>query len=385
MADGAAKNGFELWLGGIMPTRTFAANGVPPLPDYGDQANWAALPQAMGAAAMVPEGQSAIDPAVAEADVFYVHPTTYVGTGNWNEDISGPASATRAGEIVDHLVIPGHASLFNGCCRIFAPRYRQATLAAFFRPGQDGRAALELAYSDVARAFQYYINHENAGRPFILAGHSQGCALLMRLLAADFDPLLKPRLIAAYLLGYKVTSEVAASFSHVVTLAEGRDDTGVFISYDSFLDGVDAFRQSDHAEHWLPSGWAARAGKDAVSVNPVNWSRTKPSALAEHAGFVMPVVNRPELVPALYMPGPDQSMGIKCTGLLGPALPGVAAHIDAHGFLKVSLPEQKFMNEGIFGGNYHNRDVALFYMNLRANIERRVRSFCASFAQGAGG
>jgi len=377
MADGGAKTGFDLWIEGITPAGPYVTDSVPPAPDYSDAATWAATPSAPKAAAFAPEGHAAIDAAHARADVFYVYPTTFVGTRNWNADISGPASATRATEIVDHLIMPGQASLFNGTCRVFAPRYRQATLAAFFKPGPDGRAALDLAYGDVVRAFEHYIIHDNGGRPFILAGHSQGCALLMRLLAEAFDPALKPQLVAAYLLGFKVTAAAAASFAHVVTPACGPSDTGVFIAYDTFLEGTDAHQQPDHAEHWLPGGWKARAGQDVISINPANWSRSEASGVSDHAGFGVATVNNPGLLAMLYMPGPDAGVGLQATGLMGPVLPGVAVAIDGHGFLKISLPEQNFMNVGIFGGNYHNRDIALFYMDLRKNVAARVGAFLA--------
>ena len=64
------------------------------------------------------------------------------------------------------------------------------------------RAAFELAYSDVLRAFDYYLAHENHGRPFILASHSQGSLHALRLIQERLagKPLQK-QLVAAYLIG----------------------------------------------------------------------------------------------------------------------------------------------------------------------------------------
>ena len=362
----------DMWLKGISPAAGFA----PPMAvDYSDANSWAARPGAMAAAAFAPPTQAAIDVADAAADVFFVHPTTYVGTTNWNEDISAPIQHTRAGEIVSELIMPGQAGLFNGCCRLYAPRYRQATLAAFFMPGGDGRAALDLAYEDVVRAFRHYLKHDNKGRPFILAGHSQGTCHLMRLLAEDFDKALKPQLVAAYLLGFKVTSEAAARFAHISTPACDALEPASFIAFDSYLEGTDALNQSDQAEHRFSEGWTARAAKKVHGINPVNWSTKIPSQKADHMGFGIVAVNEPSLLAGLYMPGPDKALGLRATKMVAPVTPGVATHIDEHGFLKIGLPEQNFMNVGIFGGNYHNRDVALFYMNLRANAEARVAAF----------
>jgi len=369
---GQKLSSMDMWLRGISPNASFAP---PTAADYADANSWAARPGALAAAAIAPKGHSVIGSDEAAADVFFVHPTTYVGTANWNEDIAAPLEETRAGEIVAELIMPGQAGLFNGCCRIYAPRYRQATLAAFFKPCGDGRAALDLAYSDVVQAFRHYLEHDNQGRPFILAGHSQGTCHLMRLLAEDFDEALKPQLIAAYLLGFKVTEEAASRFSYICAPAEAALEPASFIAFDSFLDGTDALYQSDHAEHRFSEGWKARAGKPVHGINPVNWSTHEPSSEAEHMGFGVVDVNEPSLLAGLYMPGSDRAVGLKATGLVAPVTPGVATYIDEHGYLKISLPVQKFMNAGIFGGNYHNRDVALFYMNLRANVEARVAAF----------
>jgi hypothetical protein len=374
----AKKSGIDLWLDGIEPKLTFSVAENPPGPDYASAHSWAACPENMGKAAFAPDDETAIDPSLAVADVFYVHPTTYVGEGNWNADVSGPMHATRADEIVAEMIMPGHASLFNGCCRIYAPRYRQANLAVFFRPGNNGRAALDLAYSDVARAFEYYITHENQGRPFFLAGHSQGCALLKRLLAVGFEPHLKDKLIAAYLLGFKVTKEAAESFSHIAVAANNESDAGVFVAYDTFLEGIDAVAQRDYAETWLPTGWQARMGKNILGINPVNWSPVERSAVGEHLGYGIVEVNDPALLPHLYLAGPDDGVGLRGEALVAPLTPGVAAKVDAHGFLKISKPSQDFMNAGVFGGNYHNKDVSLFYMNLRRNIEARVTAFVSA-------
>lgn len=372
------KGGMALWLEGIAPASNYDLRTVPRAPDYQDTSFWAATPRALGAARMTPLGETRIDPEFAEADVFYVHPTTYVGSSNWNEDISVPMAETRSGEMVAELIMPGHASLFNDCCRIYAPRYRQANLTAFFTPNDSGRSALDLAYTDVVAAFRHYMAVENNGRPFFLAGHSQGTAHLMRLLAEDFDPNWKHQLIATYLLGFKVTAEKAASFAHVATPAAGANDRGVFVAYDCFLEGVDALNQADGAEHRFAGGWRPRGRQSVIGLNPVNWSGKTLSDVSEHSGFGVVQLEDPSMLPKLFFGGDNTPFGLKAKALKAPIKPGVAASVDAHGFLKISLPEQAYMNDGIFGGNYHNRDIALFYMDLRKNIQGRLVAFLAA-------
>src|SRR3546814_15517433 len=74
----------------------------------------------------------------------------------------------------DLSVTARQASLFDACCRRFMPRYRQASSRAFAERLGDGAKAYALAYGDVLRAFRSYVAHDNHGRPFIIAGHSQG-------------------------------------------------------------------------------------------------------------------------------------------------------------------------------------------------------------------
>ena len=99
--------------------------------------------------------------------MFFIHPTTFLGGYEDNASYDEPGQTS---EQIDQGVLRFQASVFNACCRSYAPRYRQANLRAF-TAGDDASAetAFELAYSDVLRAFDYYLAHENHGRPFIIA------------------------------------------------------------------------------------------------------------------------------------------------------------------------------------------------------------------------
>jgi hypothetical protein len=67
--------------------------------------------------------------------------------------------------------------------------------------------------ADAFAAFDYYINNYNNGRPFILAGHSQGSNVLVYLLAKYMKahPDVQKRMVAAYVIGYSVTDETLAT------------------------------------------------------------------------------------------------------------------------------------------------------------------------------
>jgi len=75
------------------------------------------------------------------------------------------------------------ASAFNAVGEIWAPRYRQAAYGAFLLDNPDARAALGLAYSDVARAFDRFLAEVPPRPPIVPAGHSQGALPLVRLRA----------------------------------------------------------------------------------------------------------------------------------------------------------------------------------------------------------
>jgi hypothetical protein len=63
--------------------------------------------------------------------------------------------------------------------------------------------------SDAVSAFKYYLEHLNGGRPFILAGHSQGPNLIANILSGYMrqNPTLYKRMVAAYVIGFSITGD----------------------------------------------------------------------------------------------------------------------------------------------------------------------------------
>ena len=167
-----------LAFGRLKPELSFAEATPPVAPDYSQPQSWAALPDRQDAADVLPGGDVQDRQAAAEVDVFFVHPTTFFGTAGWNQSLDD----TSTNALTDTFVLRSQASVYNSCCRIYAPRYRQATIYSFMDRAGDGKPALQLAYEDVERAFDYFIEHYNQGRPFILAGHSQGSVHVRTLL-----------------------------------------------------------------------------------------------------------------------------------------------------------------------------------------------------------
>src|SRR6201999_3480078 len=145
------------------PKTPFQTYVPPRTPDYGRRTDWALLPTTPGVA-------TSADP---PADVFFVHPTSYDGGPHWN----GPIGDARANRFLDRILLPNYAGPFVRVGRLFAPRYRQASLFAQLNRRDDSKDAREFAYGDVRRAFDDYLDHFNGGRPLVIVGVEQGGTL----------------------------------------------------------------------------------------------------------------------------------------------------------------------------------------------------------------
>lgn len=170
------------------PREPFQTYEPPPAPDYDHREAWALMPRE-------PATWTSEEPA---ADIFFVAPTTYDGGRHWNAPIDDP----QANAIFRRVMAPNYAGPFVSVGRIFAPRYRQASLYSLLTLREDAQEARRFAYADVAAAFRYYLAHYNGGRPLVIVGVEQGGTLAARLLAEDVarDPALARRLAAAYLI-----------------------------------------------------------------------------------------------------------------------------------------------------------------------------------------
>lgn len=332
------------------PRPPFDIAQAPPAPDYGDRSAWAADGGDAGAG---PAGVMENYPESRKADVFFILPTSYFSSERWNQPIDDAQTIGRT----DSGSIRNQASVFNLCCRVYAPRYRRVTLGGFLCPSPSSRAAMDLAYSDVKRAFQYYLAHYNHGRPFIIAGHSQGSRHARRLIEEEIDGTkLRSQFVAAYLVGNWIEE---AWFARLKTIrpCERADDTGCVLTWNTLAEGADAQAQREaFARH---SGAPPEfANESFVCTNPLTWRRSAETA-------------PPELGIGGWIYG-DGSRPRK----FDPAL--VSTRCD-NGALFVSTPRGIAYRVGILpGGDYHNYDYQLAYMNIRKNAKTRVGAFVAS-------
>ena len=142
----------------------------------------------------------------SSVDVFFIHPTTYTNKKfkNWNASISDETINNKT----DQSTILYQASVFNGSCRIFAPRYRQAHINAFYISKEESDKYFDIAYNDIRNAFLYYLKYYNHGRPIIIASHSQGTLHAGRLLKEFFENKeLINQLVCAYLVGMPIPED----------------------------------------------------------------------------------------------------------------------------------------------------------------------------------
>lgn len=339
----AASQLGRLVLLALTPRAALADEPPPPAPDYDDPAAWSALPEREDAGDLAPTGSPALDPRVAPADVFYVHPTSYVGS-RWNGafDDGAVARATdRGGTGIQ-------ATAFNACCAVWAPRYRQANLTAFLHPSTDGDAALELAYSDVRRAFEAFQARRGAERPFFLVAHSQGAALATRLLAEEVAPSgARAQLVAAYLVGAVVTVEGVGG----VSPCRQAEQTGCVVAWNARGPG------------YVPSRWEMHRRGDPralLCTNPLTWHTDDGASTAANLGAVFLDSEDPRPRP----------------GFADASCEGDWLVVREHGAAPRDLPSRVL--DAVLGPkDLHPIEFQLYYMNLRQNAGVRLQAFLA--------
>jgi hypothetical protein len=315
------------------PKKPFDASKIPVAPNYADLDHWAAHPDKTDMADRTPQGLND-EQKTSEVDVFFLYPTTYTGSKRsekyWNADVNDP----KVNKKTDESSILFQASIFNGAGRVYAPRYRQAHLHVFFtkKDTASAREALDVAYSDVKAAFQYYLEHWNNGRPFIIAGHSQGARHAMLLIRELIENKpLEQQLVAGYIVGWPVQSNFYTQLKPCAT----PEETGCFCSWRTWE------RKYGLRKAFQP---------EVVCTNPLTWNCTEGQYAKKsfNAGAVIKPFNtlRPQITDAEVYKGILLSTK--------PKFPGSVLFVRK---------------------NYHIGDLNLFYLNVRENAQTRAKVF----------
>lgn len=271
-----------------------------------------------------------------DVDCFMLYPTIYGGRYGMNMPENDESLRSRAVMSLQEM-----KGVFEDSCHIFAPFYRQMAMAGLYLPVKEQEEHLSIALEDVINAFLHYLRNDNQGRPFILAGHSQGAHLLLLLMKALFnDPVLQSLLVAAYIIGYAVTKEDLAECPWL-KVASSADDLGRIITYNS--QSATAVGSPIHKP-------------GSCCVNPLIWNQSG------------------EYAPRWKNKG---SVFVTENGCAGDSIPGFTdAWINEHGALIVDPVDTTELDVGLFpAGVYHRYDYAFFYLNLKENVANRIQAF----------
>jgi hypothetical protein len=341
--------------------------------DYTDEKYWAAFPGKASEAVLVPEGLEP-SPTRPLVDVFYIHPTSYVYGDHWN---APPFTDSWSNDAVK-VMLAAQAGMFNGCCRVFAPRYRDATIWSFYGRNPEAFEALDFAYQDIKQAFSYYLKHHNKGRPFIIAGHSQGTALGVRLLKEEIQGReLQQRLVAVYAGGYWLPMDTFERTLTDIQPCSHATETGCLVHWSTY--GMSGERKR-FVPHWYKSGWEwADDSKAVLCVNPLSWQIDGGKVAADQHLGALTIVNKSTAVHILF----NLPNGHVIDKLDSPVAEWTSAQCK-QGLLYIEDQlDGAFVDDGFNPNhNYHNFDFHLFYMNVRVNVQQRINAFLKASENG---
>lgn len=236
----------------------------PPAPDYTKPESWALLPTAT--------------PASGPVDIFFVHPTTY-SSRQWN----GPIDAKRSVASLTQTMIPNYAGPFATVGRVFAPRYRQASLYTMMTLREDAREARAFAYGDIRAAFAHYLANDNQGRALILVGVEQGGILADRLAreVVAVDPALKARLAGVYLIETPIAAETYPANGPIPPCA-ARNQAGCVAAWisEAYNERQLTRERLRHAPVWHGDSLENLANRSTLCFNPLLGATTNTPAPA---------------------------------------------------------------------------------------------------------
>jgi hypothetical protein len=290
-----------------------------------------------------------------KADVFFLYGTAWHKTDGHEPNICQIENATlMAGSLEGFRQ---DATAFETAGNIYAPYYRQADGVHTLSLPENKRLEIvgDIPTKDVTAAFGYYIEHFNNGRPFILAGHSQGSNVMLFLLSGYLkkNPEIYKRMVAAYAIGYPVTSDFMADNPHL-KYATGPDDTGVVISFNTQSPGV---KSGENPIVTTNKG---------IVINPITWTRDETVAsTSEGLGSNMLDTKTLQFnrIPQYADAKVDKSQGVL-----------ICSSADQ---TELYTKYPSHFSPGV----YHSFDYPFYYYNIRKNAENRVVKFIMQTAQ----
>lgn len=331
-------------------------------------------------------------------DVFFLYPTTYNYdsktqpplTTSWSPGWNQSLSQAYADPIIKFQVSSKIGIFKKAGTNVFAPYYQQSSgidvLNALLwqntpQFSSAANQAMEVGYRDISNAFDYYLKHYNKGRPFILAGHSQGANLLLMLLERKFHaPALRKQLVAAYVIGWSVTADDMASYPDSlaqVGICRTSTQTGCIVTYNT--------QQTPGDWSLVPPdlrGKMELVRKNAYSVNPLTWIATDPGAIETSAapasanlGAVFFKGALPGADQSIFTLQPDGSYTYEVKNYIGAQSNNGALVIDPSALAAPASYGNFLPPYNTLPGWYHGYDYAFFYRNLEQNVMDRVKAY----------
>ncbi len=295
--------------------------------DYSNTDNWLALPEN-------PD---------KPVDAIYIYPTVYGTIGEVTDDIADIDDTSM--RILALYSSVSQAGVFEESCNVYAPYYRQFTVDSLLDMIENSPESLHYCASqDLYNMLDYYFENLNDGRPFILAGHSQG-SVWLTLILEDYmkeHPEYLENMVAAYAIGYSITEDYLERNPHL-KFAEGKDDTGVIISYNTEGAG-----NEDQYNCVVKEG--------AIAINPINWKRDDTYASAKES---MGSLNTSgEIIYNYADARVDTERGVVICDSVEP-----------------SKEQQEALKEYFGSESFHLQDYSLYFMNLQQNVADRINAF----------
>ena len=309
-------------------------------PDYSKPENWCNLPEI-----------------TKDVDTFFIYPTEYMGFNEGDPDYATLDNAEMIQGAKACYVL--QASAYEDSTNVFMPYYRQAALryaGEIRKKTGNGDAIFSgLPYSDITSALDYYFEHYNNGRPFIIAGHSQGSGIASFVLKKYFKehPEYYKRMIAAYIIGFSVTKGDLEANPHL-KFATGETDRGVIISWNT--EGPINAKENASNVVVLPG---------AISINPLNWKLDETYAPAS--------MNLGSLIID------EKNSKIKFGDVGADAQINLARGVVVTNAELEPMPEDLAKVASDFFGpdGRHESDYSFYYNNIKDNVAKRIAAYKA--------
>lgn len=330
------------------PGQPFQTYEPPAAPNYASLDSWLAQPD-LG-----------VDPytLTAKGDVFVVVPSVYRGGEHWNL----PSDDLKRKGKLQRIVRPNYVSPYGESGRLFAPFYRQASLYAFMTNREDAHQAQDLAYQDVMRAFEVFLEQSPPERPIVLVGHNQGASHVHRLLIDYFQGELKNRLAVAYVIDHPLPLDSFEAPLANLTPCASPNEVQCVVAFGAFTpkDKVIAERFAERSLVYNGREYEPIDNRTTLCINPLLWTQAEdyaPSRL--HLGGVAAEGLDPDITPASM----TKQAGVQCES----------------GLLLVDKPRSKTLRRPLaVGAKFRTLPSNLFYEDLKQDAKRRVQTLLDS-------